>query len=77
MQIFGRRRGLNVGLDYTTTKKVLIFNSNIMSENLKKRKKSYLLDMLREAYPWKPRWWYGSFTKDEIIKKLNEAGIYE
>ena len=48
-----------------------------MAENLKKRKKSYLLDMLREAYPWKPRWWYGSFTKDEIIKKLNEAGIYE
>lgn len=39
---------------------------------LRKRKKSYLLDMLREAYPWKGEWWYNSFTKEEIIDKLIE-----
>lgn len=38
--------------------------------SLRKRRKEYLLDMLREAYPFKSEWYYRSFTKEEIIKKL-------
>ncbi len=44
---------------------------------LRKMKKPLLLDELREAYPWKPRWWYEYYeqqaTKDEIIEKILSA----
>lgn len=39
---------------------------------LRKMKKAMLLDMLREAYPWKSTWWYNNQTKEEIIDKLIE-----
>jgi hypothetical protein len=44
---------------------------------LRKRKKAYLLDMFREAYPFKSERYYQSFTKEEIITKLLDAQKYE
>lgn len=38
--------------------------------SLRKKKKVYLLDMLREEYPWKGKWWYEGLSKEEIITKL-------
>lgn len=40
---------------------------------LRKMKKAMLLDMLREEYPWQPKWWYEQNTKEEIINKLLKA----
>ena len=37
---------------------------------LRKMRKAILLDMLRESYPWKSKYWYEIQTKDEIIKHL-------
>lgn len=37
--------------------------------SLRKYKKNVLLDKLREAYPWKPNYWYDR-TKEEIIDLL-------
>ena len=35
---------------------------------------SYLMDLLREEYPFKPNYWYESFeSKDEIIYELLKA----
>lgn len=39
---------------------------------LRRLKKAQLLDMLREAFPWKSTRWYESLTKEEIIEKLME-----
>ena len=39
---------------------------------LRRLKKATLLDMLREAYPWKSTSWYECFSKEEIIGKLIE-----
>lgn len=37
---------------------------------LRKMRKAMLLDMLREAYPWKGEWWYTIHSKSEIIELL-------
>lgn len=41
--------------------------------SLRKHKKAYLLDMLREAYPFKSERWYLLWSKEEIIDKLLES----
>lgn len=45
--------------------------------SLRKKKKAYLLDMLREAYPFKSSFFYNILTKEEIIKKLLDASKNE
>jgi len=37
---------------------------------LRKMRKAMLLDMLREAYPWKSEFWYRIHSKEEIIELL-------
>lgn len=37
---------------------------------LRKMRKAMLLDILREAYPWKGEWWCEVQTKPEIITHI-------
>jgi len=44
-----------------------------LREELSEHSFEYLMDMLREEFPFKPRYWYEGFeTKEEIIDKLVE-----
>lgn len=48
-------------------------SKQMLREELNEHSFEYLMDMLREEFPFKPRYWYEGFeTKEEIIDKLVE-----
>lgn len=55
-------------------RKQLEHTRQMLRDQLNEHDIEYLMDMLREEFPFKPRYWYESFeTKEEIIDKLIKA----
>jgi len=45
-----------------------------LRDELNEHSIEYLMDILREEFPFKPRYWYEGFeTKEEIINELVKA----
>ena len=52
-------------------RKQLEHTQQMLRDQLNEHDIEYLMDMLREEFPFKPKCWYDSFeTKEEIIDRL-------
>ena len=59
-------------------KEQLEHSKQMLREKLNEHSIKYLMDMLREEFPFKPRYWYEGFeTKEEIIDKLIESENFQ